>query len=63
MKLLKKKEALEKKLNTQMVKMKSGWYLKAEAEDSATGLGMEIDKELLKENALLNITFKIEKGL
>ncbi len=38
-----------------------GWFLKAEADSSATGLGMEIDKELLKEMPFLNITFKIEK--
>ena len=38
-----------------------GWYLKAEANDSATGLGMEIEKDLLDEMPFLNITFKIEK--
>ena len=38
-----------------------GWFLKAEADSSATGLGMEIDKELLREMPFLNITFKIEK--
>ena len=38
-----------------------GWYLKAEANDSATGLGMEIEKDLLQEMPFLNITFKIEK--
>ena len=31
------------------------------AENSATGLGIEIDKELLNEMPFLNITFKIEK--
>ena len=36
-----------------------GWFLKAEANDSATGLGMEINKELLNEMPFLNITFKI----
>ena len=36
-------------------------YLKAEANDSATGLGMEIEKDLLQEMPFLNITFKIEK--
>jgi len=35
--------------------------LKAEADSSATGLGMEIDKDLLKKMPFLNITFKIEK--
>ena len=38
-----------------------GWFLKAEADSSATGLGMEIDKGLLREMPFLNITFKIEK--
>ena len=39
-----------------------GYYLKAVAESSATGLGIEIEnKDLLKEMPFLNITFKIEQ--
>ena len=45
-----------------MAKMDKGWFLKAEADGTATGLGMEIDKELLNEMPFLNITFKIEKN-
>ena len=60
MSLLKKRGFGKKTLYTNN-KDNEGWYLKAEAEDSATGLGMEIDKELLKEMPFLNITFKIEK--
>ena len=48
MRLLKKRGFGKKTLYTNG-KDNKGWYLKAEAEDSATGLGMEIDKELLKE--------------
>ena len=60
MKLLKKRGFGKKTIYTNS-KDEKGWYLKAEAKDSATGLGMEIDKELLKEMPFLNITFKIEK--
>ena len=60
MKLLKKR-GFGKKTEYTNVKDDKGWYLKAIAEDSATGLGMEIDKELLNEMPFLNITFKIEK--
>ena len=60
MKLLKKR-GFGKKTQYTNGKDNKGWYLKAEAEDSATGLGIEIDKELLKEMPFLNITFKIEK--
>ena len=38
-----------------------GWYLKAVADGTATGLGMEVDKELLNEMPFLNISFKIQK--
>ena len=60
MKLLKKRGFGKKTFYTNDQDDK-GWYLKAEANDSATGLGMEIDKDLLKEMPFLNITFKIEK--
>ena len=36
---------------------------KGRANGSATGLGLEIEKELLNEMPFLNITFKIEKDL
>ncbi len=60
MKLLKKRGFGKKTVYTNE-KDDKGWYLKAEAEDSATGLGMEVDKGLLNEMPFLNITFKIEK--
>ena len=60
MKLLKKR-GFGKKTNYSNGKDDKGWYLKAEADGTATGLGMEIDKELLGEMPFLNITFKIEK--
>ena len=60
MKLLKKR-GFGKKTNYSNGKDDKGWYLKAEADGTATGLGMEIDKELLNEMPFLNITFKIEK--
>ena len=60
MKLLKKR-GFGKKTDYTNDQDDKGWFLKAEAEDSATGLGMEIDKELLSEMPFLNITFKIEK--
>ena len=60
MKLLKKRGFGKKTIYTNG-KDDKGWYLKAEANDSATGLGMEIEKDLLQEMPFLNITFKIEK--
>ena len=60
MKLLKKRGFGKKTIYTNNQDDK-GWYLKAEADGTATGLGMEIDKELLSEMPFLNITFKIEK--
>ena len=60
MKLFKKRGFGKKTIYTNG-KDDKGWFLKAEADSSATGLGMEIDKELLKEMPFLNITFKIEK--
>ena len=60
MKLLKKR-GFGKKTSYTNGKDDKGWYLKAEANDSATGLGMEIEKDLLQEMPFLNITFKIEK--
>ena len=60
MKTLKKRGFGKKTLYTNG-KDDKGWYLKAEANDSATGLGMEIDKDLLEEMPFLNISFKIEK--
>ena len=58
MKLLKKRGFGKKTIYTNG-KDDKGWYLKAEANDTATGLGMEIDKNLLEEMHFLNITFKI----
>ena len=58
MKLLKKRGFGKKTIYTNG-KDDKGWYLKAEANDTATGLGMEIDKNLLEELPFLNITFKI----
>ena len=43
MKLLKKR-GFGKKTNYSNGKDDKGWYLKAEADGTATGLGMEIDK-------------------
>ena len=61
MKLFKKK-GLGKKTVYTNGKDDKGWFLKAEADSGATGLGIEIDnKDLLKEMPFLNITFKIEK--
>ena len=60
MKLFKKRGFGKKTIYTNG-KDDKGWFLKAEADSSATGLGMEIDKELLKKMPFLNITFKIEK--
>ena len=60
MKLLKKR-GFGKKTSYTNGKDDKGWYLKAEANDSATGLGMEIEKDLLQEMPFLNIAFKIEK--
>ena len=60
MKALKKKGLGKKTIYTNG-KDDKGWFLKAEADSGATGLGMEIDKELLKEMPFLNIAFKIEK--
>ena len=61
MKLLKKK-GLGKKTVYTNAKDDKGWFLKAEADSGATGLGVEIDnKDLLKEMPFLNVTFKIEK--
>ncbi len=61
MKLFKKK-GLGKKTVYTNGKDDKGWFLKAEADSGATGLGIEIDnKDLLKEMPFLNVTFKIEK--
>ena len=60
MKLLKKRGFGKKTVYTNG-KDEKGWYLKAEADGTATGLGMEIDKDLLEEMPFLNITFKVEK--
>ena len=60
MKLLKKRGFGKKTIYTNE-KDENGWFLKAEANGTATGLGMEIDKELLVEMPFLNITFKIEQ--
>ena len=60
MKLLKKRGFGKKTIYTNE-KDENGWFLKAEADGTATGLGMEIDKELLLEMPFLNITFKIDK--
>ena len=60
MKLLKKRGFGKKTIYTNG-KDDNGWFLKAEADGTATGLGMEIEKDLLEEMPFLNITFKIEK--
>ena len=61
MKLFKKKGLGKKTIYTND-KDDKGWFLKAEADSGATGLGIEIDnKDLLKEMPFLNVTFKIEK--
>ena len=61
MKILKKKGFGKKTVYTNG-KDENGYYLKAVAESSATGLGIEIKNEnLLNEMPFLNITFKIEK--
>ena len=61
MKLLKKKGFGKKTIYTNG-KDEKGYYLKAVADSSATGLGLEIKNEkLLDEMPFLNITFKIEK--
>ncbi len=48
MKLFKKKGLGKKTIYTND-KDEKGWFLKAEADSGATGLGTEIDKDLLKE--------------
>ena len=60
MKLLKKRGFGKKTIYTNE-KDESGWFIKAEADGTATGLGMKIEENLLKEMPFLNITFKIEK--
>ena len=60
MKLFKKKGLGKKTIYTND-KDDKGWFLKAEADSGATGLGIKIDKDLLKEMPFLNVTFKIEK--
>ena len=61
MKLLKKKGFGKKTIYTNG-KDEKGYYLKAVADSSATGLELEIkNKKLLDEMPFLNITFKIEK--
>jgi hypothetical protein len=61
MKLFKKKGLGKKTIYTNG-KDDKGWFLKAETDSGATGLGIEIDnKDLLKEMPFLNVTFKIEK--
>jgi len=60
MKLLKKRGFGKKTIYTN-AKDENGWFLKAEADGTATGLGIEIEKDLLSEMPFLNITFKIEK--
>jgi len=62
MKLFKKKGFGKKTIYTNG-KDDKGWFLKAEADSGATGLGVEIDnKDLLKEMPFLNVTFKIEQN-
>ncbi len=57
-----KKKGFGKKTVYTNGKDDKGWFLKAEADSGATGLGIEIDnKDLLKEMPFLNVTFKIEK--
>ena len=61
MKIFKKKGFGKKTIYTNG-KDEKGYYLKAVADSSATGLGMEIkNKNLLEEMPFLNITFKIEQ--
>ena len=60
MKFLKKRGFGKKTLYTNG-KDEKGWFIKAVADGSATGLGLELDKELLKEMPFLNISFKIER--
>lgn len=61
MKLLEKR-GFGKKTQYTNGKDENGWFIKAVADSSATGLGLEIkNKDLLKEMPFLNITFKIEK--
>ena len=60
-KILKKKGFGKKTIYTN-AKDEKGYYLKAVAESTATGIGIEIEnKNLLNEMPFLNITFKIEK--
>ena len=61
MKLLKKR-GFGKKTEYTNGKDENGWFIKAVADGSATGLGLEIkNKDLLKEMPFLNISFKIER--
>jgi len=61
MKLLKKKGFGKITIYTNS-KDNKGYYLKAVADSSATGLGVEIkNKKLLEEMPFLNVTFKIEQ--
>ena len=61
MKLLKKR-GFGKKTEYTNGKDENGWFIKAVADGSATGLGLELkDKELIKEMPFLNVSFKIER--
>ena len=62
MKLLKKR-GFGKKTSYTNGKDDKGWYLKAEANDSATGLGMEIEKDLLQEMPFLTLLLKLKRIL
>ena len=61
MKLLEKR-GFGKKTQYTNGKDENGWFIKAVADSSATGLGLEIkNKDLLKKMPFLNVSFKIER--
>ena len=57
-----KKRGFGKKTIYSNGKDEKGFYLKAVADDSATGIGMELDKNIIKEMNWLNFTLKIEQN-
>ena len=56
-----KKKGFGKKTIYSNGKDEKGYYLKAVADDSATGIGMELDKNIIKEMNWLHFSLKIEQ--
>ncbi len=56
-----KKKGFGKKTIYSNGKDEKGYYLKAVADDSATGIGMELEKNIIKEMNWLHFSLKIEQ--